>query len=76
MISPYYLLLVGGPDRFPFEFQYELDLYRATGRLDVSDTPGGPFSWDACRRYAEKVVAYEGGKINLTAEATFLFSLQ
>ena len=68
---PYYVLLVGGADRFPFELQYDLDLDRATGRLDASDSPDGPFSWDACRRYAEKVVAYEGGKIRLTAKPLF-----
>lgn len=30
---PYYLLLIGGPDRLPWEFQYRLDLYWAVGRL-------------------------------------------
>ncbi|MEW6369259.1 MAG: hypothetical protein AB1714_31955 [Acidobacteriota bacterium] len=69
--GPHYLLLVGGPDRFPFELQYELDLRMISGRLDASDTPGGPFSWDACRRYAEKVVAYEQGKIGLASKPLF-----
>jgi hypothetical protein len=69
--GPHYLLLVGGPDRFPFELQHALDLRMITGRLDVSDTPGGPFSWDACRRYAEKVAAYERGEIGLTAKPLF-----
>jgi hypothetical protein len=68
---PQYLLLVGGPDRLPFEFQYELDLHRATGRLDVSDTPGGDFSWAACQRYAEKVAAYEQAQISLEAKPLF-----
>lgn len=72
---PHYLMLVGGPDRFPFEFQFDLDLHRATGRLDVSDTPGGPFSWAACRRYAQKGVAYERGEIGLEAKPLF-YSLQ
>jgi hypothetical protein len=69
--GPHYLLLVGGPDRFPFELQYELDLRMISGRLDVSDTPDGSFSWDACRRYAEKVVAYERGEISLAAKPLF-----
>lgn len=72
--GPHYLLLVGGPDRFPFELQYELDLRMISGRLDASDTPDGPFSWNACRRYAEKVVAYERGEIGLATKPLF-FSL-
>jgi hypothetical protein len=58
---PYYLLLVGGPDRIPFEVQHALDRGFATGRLDVSEMAGGPLSWDAVRAYAEKVVRYETG---------------
>lgn len=69
--GPHYLMLVGGPERFPFEFQHELDLRLISGRLDVSDIPGGPFSWDACRRYAEKVAAYERGEIGLAAKPLF-----
>jgi hypothetical protein len=69
--GPHYLMLVGGPERFPFEFQHELDLRMISGRLDVSDIPGGPFSWDACRRYAEKVVAYERSEIRLEAKPLF-----
>lgn len=68
---PHYLLLVGGPDRFPFEFQYELDLHRATGRLDVSDIPGGSFSWAGCRRFAQKVVAYERAEIEVETKPLF-----
>ena len=72
---PYYLLLVGGPDRFPFEMQYDLDLHKAVGRLDASEIPGGDFSWDACRCYAEKVVAYERNEIAIEPKPLF-YSLQ
>lgn len=58
---PEYLLFVGGPDSFPFEVQALFDLACKTGRLDASEVAGGPLSWTACRRWAEKVVAYELG---------------
>jgi hypothetical protein len=31
---PYYLLLIGGPEMIPVDFQYRLDLYWACGRLN------------------------------------------
>jgi hypothetical protein len=51
---PYYVLIVGSPARIPIEFQAQLDLQRAVGRLHF-DTAGDYAA------YCEKLIAYEKG---------------
>ena len=63
---PYYLMLVGPPDRVPYAFQVLLDVEYAVGRVDLA-TP------DAYRKYAEGVVAHEskGGAAEKPGVALF-----
>jgi hypothetical protein len=46
---PYYLLVLGTPEQVPFEFQYQLGVSYAVGRLDLD----GP---ESCAAYAASVI--------------------
>jgi hypothetical protein len=49
---PYFVLLIGGPDKIPFDFQYLLGIEYAVGRLAFDDAAD-------YENYARSMVAYE-----------------
>lgn len=62
---PFYLLLVGGPDRIPFEFGHHLDVEYCVGRLHFD----APAEYSA---YVRSVMDYEtGGTVPNSREAAF-----
>lgn len=67
-ILPYYLLIVGGPEQIPFEFQYQLAINHAVGRIAFDDA--GDY-----RRYAEGVLEAEDDGIDLPRR-TAVFSVE
>ncbi|MFN2225782.1 MAG: hypothetical protein ACK2UY_05735, partial [Anaerolineae bacterium] len=62
---PFYVLLVGSPEEIPFEFQFQLDVMRGVGRLDLGQ------DYEAYQRYARGVVRAAQGKVTLPRRAAF-----
>jgi MoxR-like ATPase len=62
---PFYVLLVGSPEEIPYDFQVQLGVSRAVGRIDFVD------DLEAYTRYAEGVVLAEGGRQPPSRRAAF-----
>lgn len=62
---PFYVLLIGTPEEIPYLVQYQLDVMRAVGRLDLGT------DLQAYRAYAESVVAAERGQVAVPRRLSF-----
>lgn len=63
-VLPYYILIVGDPETIPYEFQYELSINHAVGRIHFDD----PANYAG---YAESVLNAEEWGVDLPRRADF-----
>lgn len=63
---PYYLVLMGSPESIPFQFQYELDIQFAVGRIDFN-------TLEDYSNYSKNVVFAETpGQLTRSRQAVFI----
>jgi len=58
---PYYLMIVGSPAEISFDFQHDLDVEHAVGRLYFGDAQG-QYDVQWYRDYVDRVMAYENAQ--------------